>query len=93
MKLGQIVNSTEYRFLKRVAQVGLSKDTLSMAKFNLNQCLPVDRNTIAVDSNITAQNTGLFEADSGLSAMAWLDSTRAAIRRSQAPPPPEHDLI
>ena len=93
MELGQTVNSTEYRYLKRVAQVGLSKDTLSMAKFNLNQCLPVDCNTIAVDSNTTAQNTGLFEADSGLSAMAWLDSTTAAIRRSQAPPPPEHDLI
>lgn len=93
MKLGQTENSAEYRYLKRVAQVGLSKDVLSMAKFNLNQYLPVDRNTIVVDSNTSAENTGLFEADSGLSAMAWLDSTRAAIRRSQAPPPPQHDLI
>ena len=93
MKLGQILDSAEYRYLKRVAQVGLSKDILSIAKFNLNQYLPVDRNIIAVDSNTTAENTGLFEADAGVSAMAWLDSTRAAIRRSQAPAPPQHDLI
>ena len=39
MKLGQSLDSAEYRYLKRVAQVGLSKDVLSMAKFNLNQYL------------------------------------------------------
>ncbi len=93
MKLGQTQYTTEYRYLKRLAQIGLSKDILSMAKFNLNQYLPIDRNSISVDSKTTIENTGLFEADSGVSAVAWLDSTRAAIRRSQAPPPPQYNLV
>ena len=60
MKLGQTMDSAEYRYLKRVAQIGLSKDVLSMAKFNLNQYLPIDRNTIAVDANTTVKSTPAF---------------------------------
>ena len=93
MKLGHSIDSPEYRYLKRLAQIGLSKDILSMAEFNLNQYLPVERNCIPIDADATAENTGLFEADSGVSAAAWLDSSRAAIRRSQAPPPPQHAVV
>ena len=93
MKLGERIDSPEYRYLKRLAQIGLSKDILSMAAFNLKQYLPIDRNCIAIDLDATSENTGLFEPDSCASAAAWLDSTRAAIRRSQAPPPPQHDLL
>ena len=93
MKLGHSMDSSEYRYLRRLAQIGLSKDILSMAEFNLKQYLPVDRNCIAIDADATSENTGLFEPDSGVSAAAWLDSTRAAIRRSQAPQPLQHDLF
>ena len=93
MKLGHNIDSPEYRYLKRLAQIGLSKEILSMAEFNLNQHLPVDRNCISIEADTTTENTGLFEADLGVSAVAWLDSTRAAIRKSKAPPPPQHDLV
>ena len=91
-KLGHSIESSEYHFLRRLVQIGLSKDNLSMAEFNLKQYLPVDRDCISIDTDATSENTGLFEPESGVSAAAWLDSTRAAIRRSQAPQPLQHDL-
>ena len=93
MKLGHNIDSPDYHYLKRLAQIGLSRDVLSVAEFNLHQHLTVDRNCISIDADSTSENTGLFELDSGVSAAASLNSTRAAIRKSHAPPPPQHDLV